>query len=186
VVTLAHESGHAVQNMLMTANGVLPRYANGPGYFTESFAMFCELLLLHHLYETAPDKAHKIFYLQRLVTQGAGVFKNGWESLLEQQLFDRAGTGTPLTANDIEAMTQSTASRFSIWFGPQSERPLAWLQPTQFFTWPLYRINYVDSGLLALRYFDLLQQNPQQFQERYQALLRNGYDAPPDALLRRF
>ena len=188
VVTLAHEAGHAVQNMLMTSNGVLPRYAMGPGYFTESFAVFCEVLVLHHLYKTAPDKPHKIFYLQELINQGpGGMFRNGWEALLEQQLFDRVGTDTTLTADEIEAMTQSTASRFSVWFGPQSERrQLAWLQPTQFFARPLYHLNYVYSRVLALRYFDLLQNNPQQFRERYLGLLMNGYDAPPDTLLQRF
>ena len=52
VVILAHESGHAVQNMLMDANGVLPRYASGPAYFTESFAGLCELLVLEGLYKS--------------------------------------------------------------------------------------------------------------------------------------
>jgi oligoendopeptidase F len=122
VVTLAHESGHAVQNMLMTANHVLPRYASGPGYFTESFAGLCELLLLDQLYRTAPDRAHKIFYLQRLIDQGAEVF----------------------------------------------------------------RVNYLYSKLLALRYFDLLRRDPAGFSRRYGSLLGNGYDAPPEALLRRF
>lgn len=186
VVTLAHESGHAVQNMLMTANRVLPRYASGPGYFTESFAGLCELLVLDRLYRTAPDRAHKIFYLQRLIHQGAEVFRSGWESLVEQELFDSVAIGRELSADGIEALTQATASRFSIWFGPGSQRRLAWAQPTQFFTRPLYRVNYVYSKLLAIRYFDLLQRDPAGFPTRYVSLLGNGYDAPPDALLRRF
>jgi oligoendopeptidase F len=186
VVTLAHESGHAVQNMLMTANGVLPRYASGPAYFTESFAGLCELLVLDRLYRTAPDRARKIFFLQRLITQGAEVFRNGWESLVEQELFDSAASGNELSADGIEALTQATASTFSIWFGPGSRRRLAWLQPTQFYTRPLYRVNYVYAKLLALRYFDLLRRDPAGFPGRYLSLLENGYDAPPDALLRRF
>jgi oligoendopeptidase F len=186
VVTLAHESGHAVQNMLMTANGVLPRYATGPAYFTESFAGLCELLLLDHLYRTAPDRAHRIFYLQRLINQGAEVFRSGWESLVEEELFDSVAAGRELNADGIEALTQTTASRFSSWFGQGSERRLAWLQPTQFFTRPLYRVNYAYSKLLALRYFELLQRDPAGFPARYASLLSNGYDAPPDALLRRF
>jgi oligoendopeptidase F len=186
VVTLAHESGHAVQNMLMTTNRVMPRYASGPAYFTESFAGLCELLVLDHLYRTAPDRAHKIFYLQRLINQGAEVFRGGWESLVEQELFDSAAAGKELSADGIEALTQSTGSRFSIWFGPGSERRLAWLQPTQFFTRPLYRLNYVYSKLLALRYFDLLERDPAGFAPHYITLLSNGYDAPPDELLRRF
>jgi len=95
-------------------------------------------------------------------------------------------SGKVLRADDLEAMTQRTASRFSVWFGPGGEKKLAWLQPNQFFTRPLYRVNYVYSKLLALQYFDLLHRDPDEFPRRYKALLRNGYDAPPDALLRQF
>lgn len=186
LVTLAHESGHAVQNMLMTANHVLPRYASGPAYFTESFAGLSELLLLEHLYRTAADNPHRIYYLQRLISQAAEVFRSGWESTVEQQLFDSAAADRLLSPDGIEAVTQATAARFSIWFGPGSERKLAWLQPTQYFTRPLYRLNYVYAKLLALRYLDLLRRDPAGFSVRYAALLRNGYDAPPDALLRQF
>ena len=83
-------------------------------------------------------------------------------------------------------MTQSIASRYSTWFGPESERKLAWLQPTQYFTRPLYRLNYVYASLLALRYLDLLHRDPSGFAARYGALLQHGYDASPDALLERF
>jgi oligoendopeptidase F len=186
VVTLAHESGHAVQNMLMTTNRVLPRYASGPAYFTESFASLSELLLLEHLYQTAADTPHRVFYLQRLINQAAEVFRTGWESALEQQLFDSAAAERSVSADGIEAMTQATASRFSTWFGPGSERKLAWVQPTQYFTRPLYRLNYVYAKLLALRYLDLLHRDRAGFAARYGALMRNGYDAPPDALLARF
>jgi oligoendopeptidase F len=47
-------------------------------------------------------------------------------------------------------------------------------------------VNYVYSKLLAIRYFDLLQRDHAGFPTRYVSLLGNGYDAPPDALLRRF
>src|SRR5579862_6311925 len=87
VVTLAHESGHAVQDMLLDSSGVLPRYASGPAYFTESLAGLSELLVLRHLYNTAPDQGHKVLYLEQLIRQGAEVFRTGWQSRLEQQLF---------------------------------------------------------------------------------------------------
>jgi len=186
VVTLAHESGHAVQNMLMTRHGVLPRYATGPAYFTESFAGLCELLVLDYLYAHAPDQAHHAYFLQWLTSQGAEVFRAAWESMLEQEIFDEAAGGKQLNADTIESMTQSSASRFSSWFGPASERTLAWVQPTQFFTRPLYRVNYVYSRLLALNYFQRLRRHPSQFQTRYLGLLCNGYTAAPNALLSRF
>ena len=186
LLTLGHEAGHAVQNMLMTTGQVLPRYAGGPAYFTESFAVLSELLVLDYLYRTAADRTHKIYYLQQLLTKGADVFRMAWESLIEQQLFDRAAVGKQFTADDVEAITQATASRFSVWFGPGSERRLAWLVPTQFYTRPLYRVNYAYAMLLALRYFGLFATKPRQFRDRYMALLSHGYDAPPDTLLQRF
>ena len=104
--------------------------------------------------------------------------------LLENLL--RTEDGTTVTADDIEALTQSTGSRFSVWLGPGSEWRLAWLQPTTYFVRPLYRVNYMYSKLLALRYIDLLHRDPAQFKKNYLALLSNGYDAPPDVLLQRF
>jgi oligoendopeptidase F len=47
-------------------------------------------------------------------------------------------------------------------------------------------VNYVIAKLLALRYVDMLHQDPSGFRTRYAALLRNGYDAPPAVLLKRF
>jgi oligoendopeptidase F len=59
------------------------------------------------------------------------------------------------------------------------------VQPIQFYTWPLYRVNYVLARLLALGYLDQMHRDPAGFQMRYLQLLRNGYDAPPDVLLKR-
>jgi len=109
-----------------------------------------------------------------------------WESLLELQIYDSVATGGSLDANDIERLTQNVASRFSVWFGGNGGRELAWVQPIQFYTWPLYRVNYVIAELLALQYLDKLHRDPADFAKKYGALLRNGYDAPPEQLLQRF
>ncbi|HKS07691.1 MAG TPA: M3 family metallopeptidase [Gemmatimonadaceae bacterium] len=186
IVILGHEAGHAAQNMLMDSAGVLPRYANGPGYFTESFAVFSELVLLDHFYRTARTPAEKRYYLSKLLEDALGGFRNGYESLVELQVYDSASAGRQLSADGIEQLMQHTASRYSVWFGPGSERTLAWVQPLQFYTWPLYRVNYVYANLLALQYFDLLRRDPAGFRAKYNALLRNGYDATPDELLQRF
>jgi oligoendopeptidase F len=172
--------------MLMDSAGVLPRYANGPSFFTESFATLSELLLLEHFYRTSPSAAERRYYLGRLLENALDVFRNGYESLIELQVYDSAAAGRQLSADDIEQLTQRIGSRYSIWFGPGSERTLAWVQPLQFYTWPLYRVNYVYAKLLALQYFDLLRRDPVAFRTNYGALLRNGYDATPDALLERF
>ena len=185
LVILAHEAGHGVQNMLMDSAKVLPRYAGGPSYFTESFAMFSELLLLEHLAQSDELAADRRAFQRRLEEDEFELFRNAFESLLELQIYDSVSAGRPPDADGIERLTQAVGSRFSIWFGAGG-RELAWGQPIQFFTRPLYRVHYVIAKLLALRYLDMLHQDPRGFSTRYAALLRNGYDAPPAVLLKRF
>jgi oligoendopeptidase F len=185
VLIFAHEAGHAVQNMLMNRAGVLPRYAGGPSYFTESFALFSELLLLDYLARAARTNADRVFYTQRLLDQVSGLFRNAWESAVEQAVYDSAAVGRLLDANGVETLTQTTAAPYSVWYGPGSERELAWTQPIQLYTRPLYRVNYVYAGLLALAYFDMMQKDPATFTRRYEKLLSGGYDAEPNLLLRR-
>ena len=186
LVILAHEAGHAVQNVLMDSANVLPRYAFGPSYFTESFATFSALLLLEHLAQSDELAADRLVFRRRLLEDGLELFRNGYESMLELQLYDSVSAGRLLDADAVERLTQTVGSQFTIWLGPGSERGLAWVQPIQFYTWPLYRVNYVIAKLLALRYLDMLHQDPSGFRTRYAALLRNGYDAPPGVLLKRF
>ena len=182
---LVHEGGHAVQNMLMNNRGVLPAYTFGPSYFTESFAGFNELLLLDYLYRTAPDKTQKIYFLERFVDQAAGIFKTARESLVELELYDGVERGVIRNADDIESLMQKTGARFSVWFGPESERPMEWVNVITYYTWPLYRINYLYATLLALKYFDLYTRDRNRFVPAYLELLRNGYDAPPEVLLKK-
>ncbi|HJU64772.1 MAG TPA: M3 family metallopeptidase, partial [Gemmatimonadaceae bacterium] len=186
LVILGHEAGHAVQNMLMDSANVLPRYAGGPSYFTESFATLSQLLLLEHLVSTSRDSIERRYFQRRVLEDGLELFRNAHESLIELQMYDSVAAGRLLTADGMEQLTQSIGVQFSSWFGAHSERRLAWVQPIQFFTWPLYRVNYVIAKLLALRYLDLLHQDPAGFQARYESLLSNGYDAPPAELLKRF
>ncbi|HEX6746785.1 MAG TPA: hypothetical protein VF092_05765 [Longimicrobium sp.] len=115
------------------------------------------------------------------------MFDNARASAIEQALYDSATAGTPLTTPDaLEGLTQRMGREYSIWYGDGSERTDQWINTIHYFTWPLYRVNYVYSKLLALKYFDLYQRDRGDFVRRYTALLSHGYDDQPDALLRRF
>ncbi len=192
VIILAHEGGHAVQNILMNNRRVLPAYSTGPDFFTESFAGLNELLLLDYLYRNATDPIQKIYFLERFLDQATEIFKTARESMVELQLYDRAIGSTNNSgevvrnADDIESLMQKTGARFSLWFGPQSERNVEWVNVIHYYTRPLYRINYVYSKLLALKYFDLYAKDRNGFVAAYLQLLKNGYDAPPDQLLKKF
>jgi oligoendopeptidase F len=51
---------------------------------------------------------------------------------------------------------------------------------------PLYDVNYVYGGLLALKYYDLYTTRREWFVPRYIALLKNGFNQPPAELLNQF
>lgn len=61
---------------------------------------------------------------------------------------------------------------------------MEWVNAVHFYTRPLYRVNYLYSKLLALGYFAELERDPG-WARRYERLLSNGYDAPPNELLGR-
>jgi oligoendopeptidase F len=179
-----HEAGHAAQNMMMDHRGVLPRYAYGPGYFTESYAALSEFVVMEHLARSAPDRTPRIQYLERLIDQAVELFRTASEAAFEDRVYSDASAGVRHTAGTLEALFHEAAAPNSVWFGPGSERTLAWVQPLQFYTWPLYRLNYVLAKLLALNYVEQLHADPARFQQRYESLLSRGYDAEPARLLR--
>lgn len=205
VITFAHEAGHAVQNMLMTTANVRPLHSLGPGYFTESFASLSELLLLDELYKSASTDALRRTYLRQWLEQATGIFKAARESAFEQAIYDSVPRGRVARADDFERLMQHIGERYSLWFGDSArtvtvndngtsttltiaahERPMEWVNALQFFTRPLYRVNYAYAELLGLAYFDRLERDPKGFTPRLGALLRNGYDDAPTALLQRF
>jgi oligoendopeptidase F len=186
VIIFGHEAGHAVQNMLMDKNGVSSFYALGASYFTESFAGFNELLITDYLYQKATTKGLKKYYLSQFLEQAMGVFGNGMDATYEQTLYDSIPAGRINTADQFESQMQKTGAQFSIWYQPYMKYEMQWVNKMQFVTNPLYRINYVYSKLLALYYFSLYQQDSRSFVQKYNDLLRNGYDREPDNILKQF
>ena len=51
---------------------------------------------------------------------------------------------------------------------------------------PFYDTNYVYGSLLALNFYSMYSHDPEHFAPRYIALMKNGFDAPPAILLKRF
>jgi oligoendopeptidase F len=51
---------------------------------------------------------------------------------------------------------------------------------------PFYYVNYVYGAMLALKFYEMYTRDPEHFVPRYIALMKNGFDAPPAILLKRF
>ncbi|MBV9924423.1 MAG: M3 family oligoendopeptidase [Acidobacteria bacterium] len=187
VRVLAHESTHAVHRQLMKNNRVLPAYAEGPHYLFESFAIFNELLLPEYLYNHESDAARRRYFLEQFFEgKGMTLFSVAQEETLEQAIYGGVKEGKIKTADDLDALTEQIASRYSIWADKHHELKMQWITSTLFYEDPLYDINYVYGALLALKFYEMYSRNPKEFVPRYIALMKNGFDAPPDVLLKRF
>jgi oligoendopeptidase F len=184
---IAHEGGHATHRDLMSAHAVAPSYAHGPSFLFESFAMFNELILADYMAEHTADPRLQRYYLERwLGIKGLDAFYGAQDALLEQRIYDGVSAGTVRGADDLDRLTTEVNSQFSIFPGTTPDLRNSWATVSLMFEDPLYDVNYVYGGLLALKYFQLYKANREEFVPRYVALLKNGFDAPPAELLRRF
>jgi oligoendopeptidase F len=182
---LAHESTHAVHREFMNQAHVLPPYAQGPNFVFESFAAFSELLLADYLYEHEPTAAGKEFYLEQFLDgKGTEAFDTAPEAELEQSIYEQAKDG--LSVDKLDKLTMQVYSKYSIWPARTPEMRHRWMQIRLLYEDSFYDLNYVYASVLALKYYEMCKQNPQEFQRKYVALLKNGFDAPPDALLKKF
>ena len=116
VRVLAHEGGHAVHRSLMDHARVKPSYLAGPKFLFESFAVLNELLLADYLYEHESDPVRKAFYLEQFLDGKPTVaFVAGAEAELEQAVYEGVQAGKVGSAEDIDRLTESVYSKYSIW-----------------------------------------------------------------------
>ncbi len=184
---LAHEATHAVHRQLMSQSGVSPLYADGPHFLFESFASFSEMLLADALEAGERDPARRRFFHEQFLDGKATVmFVAGPEAALEQAVYAGDRDGTLHGAADLDALTQKTFARYSIWPEREPELRSHWMAIPLMYEDPFYDLNYVYAGLLALEYSALQKQDPPGFATRYTALLEHGFDAPPAELLKKY
>jgi oligoendopeptidase F len=187
VRVLTHESTHAVHRQLMNRNHVLPVYATGPHYLFEAFAIFSEFLLPDYLYNHESDPLRKQFYLEQFLDgKGTAVFYVAPEVAVEHAVYDGVQQNTIKGADDLDALTKRIYSRYSIWPEKHDELKATWINIGLMYEDPFYDINYVYGALLALAFYEKYNRDPENFVPRYIALMRNGFDAPPEVLLKRF
>jgi oligoendopeptidase F len=184
---IAHEGGHATHRQLMSANGVSPSYSRGPHFLFESFAEFNELVLADFMAEHAATPELQRYYRERWMNiKGLDAFYGAQDALLEQAIYDGAAAGTIRNADDLDSLSLKIDAQFSQFPGSTPEVRSRWATVDLMFEDPLYDVNYVYGGLLALKYYDLYTTRREWFVPRYMALLKNGFDHPPAELLQQF
>jgi oligoendopeptidase F len=184
---IAHEGGHATHRQLMTANGVSPSYATGPNFLFESFAAFNELVLADFMAEHAATPELQRYYRDRwMYIKGLSAFDGAQDALLEQAIYDGVAAGTVRNADDLDRLTLRIDSQFSRFPASTPELRTRWAAVSLMFEDPLYDVNYVYGGLLALKYYQLYSTRREWFVPRYLALLKNGFNQSPAELLNQF
>lgn len=183
---LTHESTHAVHRQLMNRSQVLPAYAEGPHYLFEAFAIFNEFLLPDYLYNHETDPLARQFYLERFLEgKGMEIFRVAPEVMVEHAVYDGVNKDKIKTADDLDALSQRTYSKF--WpVEKNDEFKTKWMSISLMYEDPFYDINYIYGSLLALNFYAMYLQDPEHFVPRYVALMKNGFNAPPATLLKRF
>jgi oligoendopeptidase F len=184
---IAHEGGHATHRSLMASAGVKPLYADGPNFLFESFAAFNELVLADYMAERSADPRLQRYYREQWMNiKGLDAFDGAKNALLEQQIYDGVSGGRIRGADDLDKLTGKIDGQFSIFPATTPELRNRWAAVSLMYEDPLYDVNYVYGGLLALKYYQLYTSNRKEFVPHYIALLKNGFDMPPAALLKRF
>ena len=179
---LTHESTHAVHRQLMNRNHVLPAYAEGPHYLFEAFAIFNEFLLPDYLYNHESDPLRKQFYLEQFLEgKGTAMFYVAPEVTLEHAVYEGVKDGSIKGADDLDALTMRVYSPYSL--APEKSQ---WMKLSLMYEDPFYYVNYVYGAMLALKFYEMYTRDPEHFVPRYIALMKNGFDAPPAFLLKRF
>ncbi len=187
VRAVAHEAGHAVHREFMSLNQAIAAYNSGPSFMFESFAIFNELLFLDHLYEIASNDEQRAYYLNYYLSDATfQIFGSAEETELEWAIYRGIDDRTIRTAADLDALTMKIFARYDPHAAQDPETALYWSRDRLFFTDPLYDVNYLYAGLLAMQYFADFEHDPGSFSRRYVALLKNGFNDTPAALEKRF
>jgi oligoendopeptidase F len=183
---LTHESTHAVHRQLMNRNQVLPAYAEGPHYLFEAFAIFNEFLLPDYLYNHETDPLRKQFYLEQFLQgKGTAMFVVAPEVAFEHAVYQGVKDGNIKGADDLDTLSQRMFARYSA-AEKSGELKTQWMTITLMYEDPFYDVNYIYGALLALNFYEMYLGDPERFVPRYIALMRNGFDATPAVLLKRF
>ena len=187
VRALAHEAAHAVHRQFMSEHQPIAAYQSGPKFMFESFAIFNELLVLDRLRRDATTPQARAGLLRTFIDDAARqVFGSARETALEETLHADILGGRARTAADLDARTLAVFADYTPPLQRFDDSRAFWARNRLYFIDPFYDTNYLFAGLLALAYLRQFEQDPRDFERRYVALLQNGFDAPAQALLRRF
>ncbi len=179
VFTLAHELGHAGQNILASRNNsFLEREM--PFYLVEAPSTAHELLLADSLFKQNSDPDFQDYVTASLV--GNTYYHNAVTHLLEgafqREVMDRIAAGDQLGAEDLDAIFLDQLKAFwgdRVILDPGAEK--TWMRQPHYYA-PLYSYTYSASLVVSTAFYLGLQDEPQEQVAKWQNFLKTGGPLP--------
>ena len=190
VVSLAHESAHAVHFRLLYKAGVPWYYGDGARYFTEGFAKVNELLVLDHLSKTAKTVAEQLFYLRQLNSKLTSVkftamYWAAYATSFEIEVYRRMKSGAVKKPEDIHEIWTEFGTQWMYGFDRFPDLKYVWADTHHFFDSPRYYSNYLFAWVFALAVYERVQADPV-MAEKFVGLMKAGFSDEPAVLLRAY
>ncbi len=183
VVTLLHESGHAMHSAAMKDIS-LAQYGDTPSEVAELASMSMELLSMDHWDEFYTDPAD-LNKARRDQLEGTLSFLPWCMTVDAFQHWIYLNPEHSPEERDQAFL--SISDRFATivdWSGLEDLRKLRWMRQLHIFEVPFYYIEYGMAQLGALSIYLNYCQNPSEALRRYQDFLNLGYSKPVDEIYR--
>ena len=185
VMTLAHELGHGVHQVLAAPNGAL--MAPTPLTLAETASVFGEMLTFRALLASAADPAERKSMLASKVEDMLNTVVRQIAFYKFERLIHTERRNGELTSEQISALWMSVQSESlgpAIDLGPGYET--YWAYIGHFIHAPFYVYAYAFGDCLVNSLYGVYESAPEGFVERYFALLSAGGSKPYGELLKPF
>ncbi|MGB4608988.1 MAG: oligoendopeptidase F [Saccharofermentanales bacterium] len=161
VFTLAHELGHAAQDILVTQNNSFLE-SEMPFYLVEVPSTTHELLLSDSLLKKNDDARFKRWVISSMI--GNTYYHNAvthlHEACFQRTVMDRIAEGKQLSANDLDDIFRNLLEQFwgdTVIIDPGAEK--TWMRQPHYYA-NLYSYTYSASLVVATDFFMKLNHNP--------------------------
>lgn len=185
VMTLAHELGHAIHDVLAEENNRF--FQTHPSLaLAEIASVFGETLLFEELLQSDLKEQDKIALLMAFIEDRfATVFRQITIFDFEQALHEARRTKGELAKDEIDELwDEATKKPFAEALEYTDEHKNSWMYVSHIFHWPFYVYSYSYAQLCVLALYQQYKKQGSGFAEIYLQLLRSGGSQTPKATLK--
>lgn len=180
VMTLAHELGHAIHDVLADKENVYiqthPSLA-----LAEIASVFGETLLFEQLINTDLNKQDKISLMMNFIEDRfATIFRQTTMFQFEQQLHTKRRAHGELSKEEIDTLWHETMKQpFESALTYTDEHRNTWMYVQHVFNWPFYVYSYTFAQLCVLALYKQYKEQGQSFVPTYLEILKRGGSLSP-------